>query len=148
MKKLRTDIISFEFKLARVMSNELRFSKLHRCCFLRNGCCHSDEVQELRCSFSRPSTLQVSNPIGKKLRGSLVVRLRACSRIAWGPTVRDFGSGQGGEADASPQRTIIAEPTQAADSDLHSSLHAVDISPLPLQDHFDRQRGWPRLSHP
>ena len=40
--------------------------------------------------------------------------LRACLKIAWGPAARDFGCGQGGEARASPQRAVRAEPTQAA----------------------------------
>ena len=33
--------------------------------------------------------------------------------IAWGPAARDFGRGQGGEAGASPQRAVTAEPTPA-----------------------------------
>src|SRR5436190_251470 len=40
-------------------------------------------------------------------------QLRACLKIAWGPAARDFGGGQGGEAGASPQRAVTAEPTPA-----------------------------------
>jgi hypothetical protein len=36
-------------------------------------------------------------------------------QITWGPAARDFGCGQGGEAGASPQRAVTAEPTRAAD---------------------------------
>ncbi|MFN0068620.1 MAG: hypothetical protein ACKVYV_13405, partial [Limisphaerales bacterium] len=34
-------------------------------------------------------------------------------KTAWGPAARDFGRGQGGEAGASPQRAVTAEPTPA-----------------------------------
>jgi hypothetical protein len=39
--------------------------------------------------------------------------VRACLKILKGAAVRDFGRGQGGEAGASPQRAVRAEPTQA-----------------------------------
>ena len=39
----------------------------------------------------------------------------ACLKIARGPAAKDFGRGQGGEAGASPQRAVTAEPTQATD---------------------------------
>ena len=39
--------------------------------------------------------------------------VRACFKIAWGPAARDFGRGRGGEARASPQRAVRAEPTKA-----------------------------------
>ncbi len=39
--------------------------------------------------------------------------LRACLKILKGAAARDFGCGQGGEAGASPQRAVTAEPTQA-----------------------------------
>src|SRR2546421_5351407 len=39
---------------------------------------------------------------------------RACLKIPWGPAAGDFGGGQGGEAGASPQRAVTAEPTRAA----------------------------------
>src|SRR5262245_37425639 len=42
-----------------------------------------------------------------------LVLLRACLKIGWGPAAKDFGWGQGGEAGASPQRAVTAEPTQA-----------------------------------
>ena len=40
--------------------------------------------------------------------------LRACWKIPTGAAARDFGRSQGGEAGASPQRAVRAEPTQAA----------------------------------
>ena len=40
--------------------------------------------------------------------------VRACLKIARGPAARDFGCGQGGEAGASPERAVTAEPTPAA----------------------------------
>src|SRR5206468_4303738 len=40
--------------------------------------------------------------------------LRACFKIERGPAARDFGRSQGGEARASPQRAVRAEPTPAA----------------------------------
>ena len=42
-----------------------------------------------------------------------LLNLRACLRIESGPAAVDFGGGQGGEACASPQRAVKAEPTQA-----------------------------------
>ena len=39
--------------------------------------------------------------------------LRACLRIESGTAAVDFGGGQGGEACASPQRAVKAEPTPA-----------------------------------
>src|SRR4029079_9109185 len=47
---------------------------------------------------------------GRVIRRKIV---RACLKIAWGPAARDFGCGQGGEAGASPQRAVTAEPTKA-----------------------------------
>jgi len=40
--------------------------------------------------------------------------IRACFEIGRGPAARDFGRGRGGEAGASPQRAVTAEPTKAA----------------------------------
>ena len=59
--------------------------------------------------------------LAKKKQGIKVTRaspeqrhtVRACFKIAWGPAARDFGRGQGGEAGASPQRAVTAEPTPA-----------------------------------
>ena len=39
--------------------------------------------------------------------------LRACFEIGRGSAARDFGRGRGGEAGASPQRAVRAEPTKA-----------------------------------
>src|ERR1051325_5304174 len=46
-------------------------------------------------------------------------------KIVWGPAVRDFGCGQGGEAGASPQRAVTAEPTQAADKRSTAGPHTI-----------------------
>ena len=39
--------------------------------------------------------------------------LKACLKTPRGPARRDFGGGQGGEAGASPERAVTAEPTPA-----------------------------------
>ena len=46
--------------------------------------------------------------------GELAPAFRACFKIERGPAARDFGRSQGGEARASPQRAVRAEPTPAA----------------------------------
>src|SRR5882724_12751801 len=46
--------------------------------------------------------------------GFLRPMIRACLKTTRGPAARDFGCGQGGEAGASPQSAVTAEPTQAA----------------------------------
>src|SRR5260370_20179289 len=54
----------------------------------------------------------------RKARGEwgqpkLIKAVRACLETPWGPAARDFGGGQGGEAGASPQWAVTAEPTRA-----------------------------------
>ena len=44
---------------------------------------------------------------------SLSMVVRACLKTRWGPAVRRFGGGRGGEVGASPQRAVSAEPTTA-----------------------------------
>jgi len=39
--------------------------------------------------------------------------LRACLKSEWSPAARDFGRARGGEAGASPQRAVTAEPTKS-----------------------------------
>src|SRR5260370_36307557 len=41
--------------------------------------------------------------------------LRACLETTRGAAARDFGCGQGGEVEASPQRAVTTEPTPATD---------------------------------
>src|SRR6266478_5690852 len=54
----------------------------------------------MRCaSFERP--------------GPRALALRACLETTRGAAARDFGCGQGGEVEASPQRAVPTEPTPA-----------------------------------
>ena len=53
-------------------------------------------------------------PVVERLRELGHNVLRACFKIGRGPAARDFGRGRGGEAGASPQRAVTAEPTKAA----------------------------------
>ena len=53
-------------------------------------------------------------PIGGAFPTELL-RLRACFKTTRSAAARDFGCGQGGEAGASPQRAVTAEPTPATD---------------------------------
>src|SRR5713226_7009657 len=61
-------------------------------------------------------------PCSKKLRcasferhGPRALALRACLETTRGAAARDFGCGQGGEVEASPQRAVTTEPTPATD---------------------------------
>ena len=52
-----------------------------------------------------------SSCIGLFGRLKRALNLRACLKIGRDPATRNFGPGQGGEAGASPQRAVTAEPT-------------------------------------